>query len=76
VENDGNEGWRSPACGVRWRKSTFSGPHECVAVATVGDRIAIRNSRNPEAGTLLFGGRGFATWVAGIKAGEFDDLSL
>jgi hypothetical protein len=59
-----------------WRKSTFSGPNECVNVAHAGGDIAIRNSKSPEAGLLLFEQRGFAAWIAGIKAGEFDDLSL
>jgi hypothetical protein len=62
----------------RWRKSTFSGAESnCVEVAAgLGDedRIAVRNSNNPEAGTLSFTRAEMAAWINGCKAGEFDDL--
>lgn len=59
---------------ARWRKSTFSGYQECVEVAEFHDQVAVRNSNNPDAGTLLLGRADMAAWLAGIKAGEFDDL--
>lgn len=60
-----------------WRKSSFSGSNgECVETATVSDgTIAVRNSNNPEAGTLRFRRSEIAAWIAGCKAGEFDDLT-
>jgi hypothetical protein len=62
----------SAAC---WRKSTFSGSGDCVVVAPIpGDRIAVRDSKHPEGGTLLLTRPEMAAWLAGIKAGEFDDL--
>jgi hypothetical protein len=59
-----------------WRRSTFSDADgNCVEVATDGDRIAVRNSNDPGAGTLSFTRAEIAAWIAGCKAGEFDDLA-
>jgi hypothetical protein len=61
---------------ARWRKSTFSSLGDCVALAPVqGDRVAVRNSKHPDRGTLLVTRAEMAAWLAGIKAGEFDDLT-
>lgn len=59
-----------------WRKSSFSGSNgECVETASVSDgSIAVRNSNNPTAGTILFRRAEMSAWIAGCKAGEFDDL--
>ena len=59
---------------LKWRKSTFSGDYNCVTVADRGDRIAVRDSKRPEDGMLLVTRAEMAAWLAGIKAGEFDDL--
>lgn len=61
--------------GSRWRKSSFSATAECFAVAEVRGEVALRNSNGPERGVLVFGRGGLAAWVAGCKAGEFDDLT-
>jgi hypothetical protein len=59
-----------------WRKSTFSGDAGCVELAPLGDgRIAMRDSKDPDAGTLFFTRREMDAWIQGAKAGEFDDLS-
>jgi hypothetical protein len=59
-----------------WRKSSFSGEAGCVMVAPLhGDRIAVRDSKSPDSGTLLLTRAEMAAWLAGIKAGEFDDLA-
>ncbi|MFI6869064.1 DUF397 domain-containing protein [Nocardia sp. NPDC050406] len=59
-----------------WRKSSFSGTNgECVETTATSDgSIAVRNSNNPDAGTLLFRRAEMAAWISGCKAGEFDDL--
>ncbi|NNH73067.1 DUF397 domain-containing protein [Nocardia uniformis] len=59
-----------------WRKSSFSGCNgECVETASISDgTIAVRNSNNPGAGTLVFTRAEISAWIAGCKAGEFDDL--
>lgn len=67
--------------GVTWRKSSFSGGGgssgaDCVEVAALPDgRIAVRNSKHPDAGTVLFTTSEMDAWVRGCKAGEFDDLT-
>jgi hypothetical protein len=59
-----------------WRKSTYSGASSsCVEVAEEDDRIALRNSNHPDAGMLHFTRAEMAAWIAGCKAGEFDDLA-
>nr|WP_176947106.1 DUF397 domain-containing protein [Lentzea fradiae] len=43
--------------GVEWRKSSRSGGGNngsCVEVAFAGGAVGVRDSKNPEAGTLLF----------------------
>jgi hypothetical protein len=62
---------------ARWRKSSFSGAEgECVESALLPDgSIAVRNSKNPAAGTLHFTRAEISAWVKGCKAGEFDDLT-
>lgn len=60
----------------RWRISSFSGNDgNCVEVAAQPDgKIAIRNSRHPDAGIVHFTRAEMAAWIAGCKAGEFDNL--
>lgn len=59
-----------------WRKSSLSadGP-SCVEVAFVGDAVAVRDTKNREGGTLMFGRDTWAAFVGGIKRGGFDDLA-
>ncbi|WP_190823241.1 DUF397 domain-containing protein [Saccharopolyspora pogona] len=66
---------------VEWRKSSFSGTGgngsgNCVEIAALSDgRIAVRNSKAPDAGTVLFTRSEMDAWIKGIKASEFDDLT-
>ncbi|MCW2873457.1 DUF397 domain-containing protein [Actinacidiphila oryziradicis] len=70
-----------PLADARWRKSSFSGGGgetggDCVETAALPDgRIAVRNSKHPEAGTVFFTRTEIAAWLKGVKAGEFDDLA-
>jgi hypothetical protein len=58
-----------------WRKSSFSGSAECVTLAPVpGDRVAIRDSKDPDGGMLLLSRVELATWLAAIKSGQLDRL--
>jgi hypothetical protein len=61
---------------VEWRKSTRSGPvsDNCVQLAPAGDVVAIRDSKNPGFGALVFDRDEMRAFVEGAKAGEFDDL--
>jgi hypothetical protein len=59
-----------------WRKSTFSdnGPN-CVEFADSGDTVLLRDSKHPDQGFFTFTRAEIAAFVAGVKAGEFDDLA-
>jgi hypothetical protein len=57
-----------------WRKATGSGGGNCVEVAPVGDHIAVRHSRHPDAELILYSEAEFAAFLDGAKDGEFDDL--
>lgn len=67
--------------GAQWRKSTFSGSGgvgggNCVEIAPLADgTVALRNSKHPEAATVLFTRSEITAWIQGCKAGEFDDLT-
>jgi hypothetical protein len=53
--------------GLAWRKSSRSGSSSdnsaCVEVAFAGPVVAVRDSKNPAAGTLAFPAHSFATLV-------------
>jgi len=61
---------------VKWRKSTVSNPNgNCVELAALLDgSIGVRNSRDPEGPALIYTKAEVAAFLAGVKAGEFDDL--
>jgi len=67
--------------GLTWRKSSFSGGGgnggaDCAETAQLPDgTVAVRNSKAPEAGAVLFTPAEMAAWINGCKAGEFDDLA-
>jgi hypothetical protein len=56
---------------VTWRKSIRStgGGSNCVEVACLPSRIAIRDSKNPEGGTLIVTAAVFRELTAGIRRG-------
>lgn len=63
--------------GLAWRKSKASNPSgACVEVAPLpGGEIAVRNSRHPSGPALIYTRAEIAAFLAGAKAGEFDDLA-
>ncbi|MGH3781490.1 MAG: DUF397 domain-containing protein [Pseudonocardiaceae bacterium] len=60
---------------ARWTKSSYSGTGggNCVEVADLatGHR-AVRDSKNPDRGELIFTSTEWAAFAAGVRAGEFD----
>lgn len=61
---------------LNWRKSRLSNPSgNCVEIAALPDgEIALRNSRHPSGPALIYTRAEIAAFLAGAKAGEFDDL--
>ena len=59
-----------------WRKSTHSyGNGDCIEVAALSHgEIGVRDSKDPEGPVLRFTPAEWAAFMAGTKAGEFDDL--
>jgi hypothetical protein len=57
-----------------WRKSTRSGGADnCVEVATSPDRnVGVRDSKNPDGGTLVFSPDVWSAFVEGVRQNEFD----
>jgi hypothetical protein len=61
--------------GAHWRKSTRSGGDggNCVEVATnLEDVVAVRDTKDRTAGTLLFAPAEWAMFIEDVKDGEFD----
>jgi hypothetical protein len=58
-----------------WRKSSYSSNSvDCVELATEGGTVYVRDSKNPDAGTLALSVESWQALLDGAKAGELDDL--
>ena len=57
---------------ARWRKSSRSSSNGCVEVAFVGDRVAVRDSKDPGGPVLVFTAHEWEAFVGGLRDGEFD----
>jgi hypothetical protein len=56
-----------------WRKARRSQHNGgCVEVANLGEVVAVRDSKHPEAGAHVVGRSAFAAFLADAKAGRFD----
>jgi hypothetical protein len=59
-----------------WRKSSFSGDNGCLEAAPLnGGLIAVRDSKNPQAGHLVYNAHEWQSFLAGVRNGEFDYLA-
>lgn len=59
-----------------WRKSSYSDNGECVELAMLDDGIGVRDSKlGDDSPVLTFTRTELAALVAGIRTGEFDDLT-
>ncbi|MCH5676102.1 DUF397 domain-containing protein [Streptomyces gilvus] len=55
---------------AQWRKSSFSGGGEgndCVEIANLRTRVAIRDSKTPARGVLSFPTKSFTAFVLSLK---------
>jgi hypothetical protein len=60
--------------GIAWKKSSRSDSQgaQCVEVAITPDVVGVRDSKDREGAVLAFAATDWASFVEGLKAGEFD----
>ena len=63
---------------VAWLKSSASTAEgNCVELASLaGGEVGVRNSRDPRGPALVFTRKEIAALAAGVRAGEFDFLTV
>lgn len=59
----------------RWRIASFCEGGACVGVAREGEQVLVRNTSAPEAPVARFTRQEWKAFIAGAKAGEFDDFA-
>lgn len=58
---------------LAWRKSSWSAAAgHCVEIASAAAAVFVRDSKNVTGPVLEFGTEGWAEFIAGVRAGEFD----
>lgn len=58
--------------GAAWFKSSRSTANsQCVEVAFVDGSVAMRDSKNPDKGALVFGEQAWSSFITGVANGEF-----
>jgi hypothetical protein len=57
-----------------WHKSSFS-TNSCVEVAPLRGGVAIRDSKNPDGGILVYTPDEWRAFLAGVRNGEFDNVA-
>jgi hypothetical protein len=58
---------------ARWRKARRSQTQsQCVEIADLGDRAAVRDSKDPDGGALILTNHQMGTLLSCIKTGQLD----
>ena len=58
---------------LQWRKSSYSGSgNNCVEVASMAAAVAVRDSKDPDGGHLIFGAGDWEAFIGSIKRGEYN----
>lgn len=60
---------------TRWRVASACEATSCVGVAREGDEVLVRDTKTDGGPVLRFTIEEIAAFLAGVKAGEFDDLA-
>jgi hypothetical protein len=60
-----------PTTSPEWRRSPRCASNACIEVAKVADRFLIRDSKNHDAGTLVFTTQEWEAFAESIKRDEF-----
>ncbi|MEN3536079.1 DUF397 domain-containing protein [Microbispora sp. ZYX-F-249] len=55
---------------LEWRSASRCGGGNCVQVALIGDRVALRDSKHPDHGMIVCSRQEWRDFVAAIKAGS------
>jgi uncharacterized protein DUF397 len=60
---------------ARWRKSSRSGAgNDCVELVVARIGAAVRDSKNPEAGHVVFATTGWGAFMGVVKEGRLDGV--
>jgi hypothetical protein len=59
-----------------WRRARHCNGGNCLEVASYGEGVAIRDSKNPDGPVLFYRRDEFLAFLQGVKEGDFDDLVL
>jgi len=59
---------------IKWRKPSYSGANggNCVELTRIKSAMFVRDSKNPNNGTLKFTPDAFNTLLTDIKSGKYD----
>lgn len=57
-----------------WVKSSFSYANGCVEVGPGVDHVHVRDSKDPNGPVLTFNETEWSAFLAGVRAGEFDQV--
>ncbi|GAA3358715.1 MULTISPECIES: DUF397 domain-containing protein [Saccharopolyspora] len=60
---------------VTWRKSSRSTVQECVEIAALPARVAVRDSKSPDGAVLLFSRRAFRQFLQDLRVRDEDTLA-
>jgi hypothetical protein len=68
----GDAHYADPWAGADWRRAAACGDAGCVEVASVGDQVAVRDSKDRRSAILVFSAIEWQAFVAAVRVGTFD----
>lgn len=58
-----------------WLKASYCASSECIEVALYGTGAAVRDSKHPAGGQIVYTSAQWRSLLHGIKSGQYDHLS-